>query len=186
MVNYEKLIGHQLLQAPVIMWVSMNAALSAGIASVAAAGISAGVSIHNANKQERAAESAERRNAATNNARRAEAMDLEVQKGSDNRARAKAENASKNMMDDEAAAGEMSAMSSAANNEKSAREQERLLASQQAENEYASKFKPGAGGLGEDSASDFLVPKVADNTGLVRDTGDKGGNGLIAEIGFGG
>ena len=152
------------------------------IPSIVGAAAGVGAAVYTANKAEDAAEQQGR----INNTRKQEAMNLQNEKANADRLRAKGEHASKNMMDDEAAAAQMGAMDSAAKNEKAAREQEKLLASQQAETEYASKFKPGSGGLGEDSASDFLVPKVADNTGLVRDTSDQGGNGLVAEIGFGG
>jgi len=146
----------------------------------AAAGV--GAAVYTSNKAEQAADE----QAAIDAVRRKEAGDLMVEKAGADRDRAQGEHAAKGMMDDLAFDAEMSAMQSAAEGEKSAREQEKLLASQQAENEYNSKFKPGQGGLGDDTASDFLVPKVSDDTGLVRNKNDQGGNGLIAQIGFGG
>ena len=141
-----------------------------------------GTAVYTANKAEDAAD----QQAAIANSNKKERMALDEQKHSNNLERAKGENASKNMMDDEAMNASMSAMGSAAEREKAAREQEKLLMAKESENEYASKFKPGQGGLGEDTASDFLVPKVADDTGLVRQPNDNGGEGLIAQIGFGG
>jgi len=146
----------------------------------AAAGV--GAAVYTANKAEDAADQQQK----VANSNKRERMELDQQKQLENASRAKSENHAKNMMDDEAAEGQMGAMENAAANEKAAREAEKALMAKESENEYASKFKPGSGGLGEDTASDFLVPKVADDTGLVRDVSDKGADGLVAQIGFGG
>jgi len=152
------------------------------IPSLIGATVAVGTSVYASRQADKAAD----KQARIANSNKRERMEIEQANSDAGRERAKGENKARNMLDDEAANAQMGAMNRAAEGEKYARDQEKLLAAQQAENQYASKFKPGQGGLGEDSASDFLVPKVADDTGLVRQANDKGGNGLIAQLGFGG
>ena len=50
-----------------------------------------------------------------------------------------------------------------------AREEQKRLSEQQGQVNYASKFKPGQGGDGDMSSSDFLVPKFDSNAGVQVD-----------------
>jgi len=156
--------------------------LPAILPALIGATVAVGTAVYSSNKASDAAD----KQAKIASSNKKERMEIEQANSDAGRERAKGENKAKNMLDDEAANAQISAMNRAAEGEKYARDQEKLLATQQAENQYASKFKPGQGGLGDDTASDFLVPKVADDTGLVRQASDKGGNGLIAQLGFGG
>ena len=87
----------------------------------------------------------------------------------------------------EAENAQANTMISSATAEKRNQDIQRELAAQQGQEEYAAKFKPGQSGEGEDSSSDFLVPKVADDTGLVRIASESGGSdGLTTPLTFGG
>ncbi len=75
-------------------------------------------------------------------------------------------------------------MENVAEGEKMRLQQEKLLAAEQQQSEYASKFQPGSGAENTDTASDFLVPRVADDAGLVRTASDTGGAGLVTPLTF--
>jgi len=144
----------------------------------AAAGV--GAAVYTANKAEDAAKDA----AATDNMRRTEAMTLDQQKQTAELDRNREQASSRELANQSAENMQMSGMENAAEDEKRRLEQEKLLAQKNPDLDYAAKFSPGQGGDGTDSSSDFLVPKLVDDAGLIRDSTDTGGGGLITPLTF--
>lgn len=135
-----------------------------------AAGIGAGTAVYAQGKAEDAAESKLKIDAAN----RAESQELGEAKTLADRERAKAQAAQKEAGSAEAFENQMGSMERSAEAEKRAREEERLLRQEDPDVEYAAKFKAGTGLAGDDTASSFLVPKIAEDTGLVS-TGEATG-----------
>jgi len=149
-----------------------NAPLAAVIPylPILAAGIGAGTAVYAQGKAEDAAESKMKIDAAS----RAESQELGEAKTLADRERAKAQAAQKEAGSAEAFEGQMGSMERSAEAEKRARDEERLLRAESPDVEYAAKFKAGLGLAGDDTASSFLVPKIAEDTGLVS-TGESTG-----------
>ena len=172
MVTFNKLT--RTYNAPLVAWIGANAAAASVIGGVAAAGIGAGASVYNQNKAADAAEDAAQQNAMIAAAKRQDSVNQSVQEQQNERDRGRGENATKNLANEEAFNAQMDSMNRAASAEKRAQDEARLLAMKDPNEEYAAKFKPGGDGFGDDSASDFLVPKVADDTGLVAKNSEAG------------
>ena len=147
---------------------------------ISAAAVGVGAAVYTVNKAEDAAED----KANTDAMMRRESMSLAEAEANAGRQRERGQAASRELANSEAEASQVNTMESIAASDKLRMEQEKILAAKQGEVEYASKFKPGQGGEGDDSASDFLVPKVSSDTGLVRNASDTGGSGLVTPLAF--
>ncbi len=166
MVKVTKLI--QVYNAPLIPFIPLIAA-----------GIGVGATVYTQNK----AEDAAKEKSATDAMRNRESQKLSETKMDQDRARDASQAQARNMANANAEEAALGTMENVAEGEKYRLSQEKLMAQENQQAEYASKFSPGQGGLGEDTASDFLVPKVADDTGLVR-SNDTGNAGLNTPLGF--
>ena len=169
MVRVEKLMGRELLQGPLVPFIPLI---------VAAVG--AGAAVYQVKKSEDAAESAANANAMKSR----EAQSLSEAKANAQRSRDTQQSQIQEMANADAELAQAGTMENLASQEKTRIEQEKLLAGNREQAEYASKFEPGQGGNGDDSASDFLVPKISEDASLSRTAGDTGGGGLVTPLGF--
>jgi len=144
------------------------------------AAVGVGTTVYTQKKAEDAAQS----KAASDSMKRREGQELEQSRANAEREREQGQAATREMANQAAEDAQLGSMENMAEQEKMRLEQEKLLAANQQESVYASKFKPGQGSEGGDSASDFLIPKIADDTGLVAAANDEGGAGLVTGLGF--
>ena len=169
-----------------INWDSLNRTYNAPVvvAAVIGAVAAAGAAVYTAKKADQAAD---RKNAA-DAAKRREGIALGEEQSRSDLERANQQADQREGANAEAEAAAANTMQSSASEEMRNQELQRELAAQQATEDYAAKFKPGQGGEGEDSSSDFLVPKMDDNTGLVRSAGEAASPdaGLSTPLTFGG
>ena len=145
-----------------------------------AAGIGAGAAVYQTKKADEAADSA----ATANSMKSREAQSLSEAKADAQRTRETQQSQIQELANSDAESAQLGTMQNLASQEKTRIEQEKLLAGNREQAEYASKFEPGKGGQGEDSASDFLVPRISEDASLVRVAGDAGGGGLVTPLGF--
>lgn len=145
-----------------------------------AAGIGVGATVYTQGKAEDAAEA----KAAADAQSRNEKMGLDEQKTREARERAQSQSRQKEAGNALAFESQMNAMDRSAAAEKRAQDEARLLAENDPAEEYAAKFRPGTGETNSDSAMDFLVPKIAEGTGLVADTTPGASTGLQTPLGF--
>lgn len=169
MVSFERLIGQRVFRAPLVPFIPLIAA-----------GIGAGAAIYTQNKAEEAADEA----AAINAMGKREAMALDTERNNATMERERGAAKSRELANASAEDMQLDGMEFAAEEEKRRIEQEKLLATQNPELEYAAKFKPGQGGNGEGSTNDFLVPKISNDTGLIRQAKDSGAGGLTTPLAF--
>ena len=155
-------------------------AIVAPYASVIAAGVGAGAAIYASNKEEEMMET----KAAADTVARKEAQDLSEVKGQAEISRTEGQASARELSNQSAEEMQVGTMENVASQEKFRIEQQRLMAQERQQNEYAAKFKPGGGAEGGDTASDFLVPKISEDASLVRMAGDQGGAGLVTPLGF--
>lgn len=145
------------------------------------AAVGVGTTVYTQGKAEDAAESKARANALSQK----ENMELGEQRSKAERERMLQQSATKEAGNALAFGEQSNAMTRAAAAEKRAQDEARALAANDPANEYAAKFKPGSGEAGRDSATNFLVPRVAEGTGLVADnTPGVSGTGLQTPLGF--
>lgn len=144
----------------------------------AAAGV--GAAVYTQNKAADAADDA----AKTDAMKSREQMQLNQVKSDAELQRNRDQASSREIANQSAEDMQMQGMEGAAEEEMRRIEQEKLLAAQNPELDYATKFAPGQGGEGTDAASDFLVPKIADDSGLVRESTDQGASGLTTPLAF--
>lgn len=151
------------------------------VATVIGAAATAAATVYTQRKAEEAAD----KKAEADSVRKKEMNALNEAKASAEIDRTKQQGDIKEAANSEAELAQANTMKSAAEAEKRSQDLQRELAKKQAHGEYAAKFKPGQGGEGEDSVVDFLVPKMDNDTGLIRKKDDSG-NGLITPLTFGG
>jgi len=168
MLQLDKLMGHRKLEGPLVPFIPLIAA-----------GVGAAGTVYVAKKAQDAADD----KAQTDSMMRKEQMALGETRDAAARDREKAQAQTREIANADAEDAQISTMESIVEKDKLRLEQEKLLAAKDAENEYAAKFKPGQGGDGTDTVNDFLVPKVADDTGLVASDNTSSG-GLIAPLKF--
>lgn len=152
------------------------------IPALIGAAVAVGTAVYTAKKADQAAADKRR----TDSMFRKEAMELEGQKTQAQIDRERAQAAAREGANQNAEDAQMNSMERIADNEAKQRALEKEMAAKDPQAEYATKFKPGQGSVGGDTASDFLVPKVADDTGLVRskDSEGAGSAGLLTPLTF--
>ena len=169
-----------------VNWDSLNRKVEAPVvvAAVIGAVAAAGAAVYTSKKAGDAAD----KKAQADATRRKEQMSLGDQESRANQERESQQAGSREGANAEAENAAANTMQSSATEEMRSQELQRELAAQQAQEDYAAKFKPGQGGEGDDSSSDFLVPKMDDNTGLVRSASEEKSTdaGLSTPLTFGG
>ena len=152
------------------------------LAPLIAAGVGAGTAIYSQKKAEEAAE----KKAQTDAMLRKESQELGQAQSDAERERQRSQANARALANESASDMQMQGMEAAAEEEKRRLEQEKAMAAANPELEYATKFSPGQGGEGTDSTSNFLVPKIADDSGLVRSAENEsaGAGGIVTPLTF--